>query len=108
MSTDEAATPPQEPILPIFKDDQAHLVKLRRRLEEVFRQIYLAHDVTLLVGEVCANRNKENSPEIERVLRECGTNRLFSAMKNLTFVIEKLGASTEITEDVERHGQEPS
>jgi hypothetical protein len=89
---------PQNTAIPIIKDNELRLAKMRRQLEDMFRSVYLAHDEIAVASEAARSVGQ---PEIADVLSLCICNRLFSQLKSLTNVIERLGGRTDLSEEVE-------
>jgi hypothetical protein len=83
------------PPIPLIKDNEQRLAKMRRRLEDMFCSLYLAHDE---IGVASEAARSEGPPEIANVLSLGVCNRLFSQLKSLTNVIERLGVRTELSE----------
>ena len=83
------------PPIPIIKDNEQRLAKMRRQLEDMFRSLNLAHDE---IGVASEAARCEGQPEIANVLSLGVCNRLFSQLKSLTNVIERLGGRTELSE----------
>lgn len=75
---------------------------MRRQLEDILRRLYLVHDE---IGVTSEAARSEGQPEIANVLSLCVCNRLFSQLKLLTDVIERLGGRTDLSE--EETAQEP-
>ena len=82
--------------IPILKDNELRLAKMRRQLEEIFRSLDLVHDEISVCSEAARS---EGQPEIANVLSLSVCNRLFGQLKSLTSVIERLGGSTGLSED---------
>ncbi len=96
----EAQTIP--PSIPFLKTHEEQAVKMRKRLEEIFSNILLVHDVIVMSIEVCEANSGDFNSEMSHVLRQCGANKLHSQMKALTTIIEKFGGKTEYSEPVEK------
>ena len=65
-----------------------------KRLEEVFRNVSLAHDVVAICIEISEGNTGDFSAEIAHVLRRCAADKLRFQMEVLTKVIERLGSTT--------------
>jgi hypothetical protein len=89
---------PHTPAIPIIKDNELRLGKMRRQLEDMFRSLHLVHDE---VGVASDAARSEGQPEIANVLSLCVCNRLFSQLKLLTNIIERLGGRTDLSEEQE-------
>jgi hypothetical protein len=83
------------PPTPLIKDNEQRLAKMRRQLEDMFRSLHLVHDE---IGVAAEAARSEGQPEIANVLSLGVCNRLFSQLKSLTNVIERLGGRTELSE----------
>jgi hypothetical protein len=86
---------PQKETIPIIKDNELRLAKMRRQLEDMFRSVHLVHDE---IGVAAEAARSVGQPEIANVLSLCICNRLFSQLKSLTNIIERLGGRTELSE----------
>jgi len=84
--------------IPLIKDNEQRLAKMRRQLEDMFRSLHLVHDE---IGVASEAARSEGQPEIANVLSLGVCNRLFSQLKSLTNVIERLGGRTELSEPPE-------
>lgn len=82
--------------IPIIKDSEQRLAKMRRQLEGMFRSLYLVHDEISVLSEAARS---EGQPEIANVLGLSVCNRLFGQLKLLTSIIERLGGTTDLSED---------
>jgi hypothetical protein len=87
--------------IPLLKENEQKLVRLRSRLEDMFRELYLIHDVMVVCGATCDAESADLDPEVSHVLRRCGADKLYGQMKALTNIIEFLGGRTEFTEQQE-------
>jgi len=79
------------PSVPLLKGSEEQVIKLRKRLEDVFRNVSLAHDVVALCVELSQGNSGDFNPEIAHVLRRCAAEKLYFQMEVLTKVIERLG-----------------
>src|SRR3984957_549183 len=86
--------PPDHQSVPLLKGSEEQVVKLRKRLEEVFRNVSLAHDVVAICIELSEGNSGDFNPEMAHVLRRCAADRLHFQMEVLTRVIERLGGTT--------------
>ena len=84
--------PPRPSVRPPAADDE-QVIKLRRRLEDVFENVSLAHDVIALCVELSQDNAGDFNPEIAHVLRRCAADSLHSQMEVLTKVIGRLGGN---------------
>ena len=92
--------------IPFLRSDEEQIGKVRRQLEGVFRELDLVHDV-IVVCDIAAHAeiNIDSHGDVElgdavpHVIRRCATNRLYTAMKTLTEVVERFGGRTRISED---------
>lgn len=81
--------------IPIIKDNELRLARMRRQLEEMFRALDLAHDEVTVASEAARSAGQ---PELANVLGLCICNRLFGQLKLLTSIIERLGGKTDLSE----------
>ena len=95
--TDAQTTPPITPI-PIIKDNEQRLAKMRRQLEGMFSALDLVHNEIAVASEAARS---EGQPEIANVLSLCVGNRLFGQLRLLTNIVERLGGRTDLSEDEE-------
>jgi hypothetical protein len=89
---------PQTTTIPIIKDNELRLARMRRQLEGMFRTLNLVHDE---IGVASEAARSEGQPEIANVLSLCVCNRLFGQLKLLTDIIERLGGRTDLSEEPE-------
>ena len=87
--------PPDHQSVPLLKGSEEQVAKLRKRLEEVFRNVSLAHDVVVVCIELSQGTSADFNPEVAHVLRRCAADKLYFQMGVLTNVIERLGGKTE-------------
>jgi hypothetical protein len=85
---------PSHQSAPLLKGSEEQVVKLRKRLEDVFRNVSLAHDVVAICIELTEGNSGDFNPEMAHVLRRCAAERLHFQMEVLTKVIERLGGTT--------------
>jgi len=83
--------------IPLLKSNEEQLSKLCRRLEEMFRNLYLIHDLMTVCAHAVTGETGCGS-EAARCLELIGGNRLYGQMKILTNIIERLGGTTDFTE----------
>jgi len=86
------------PSIPFLKSNEEQAVKVRKRLEDIFSNISLVHDVIVMTIEVCEANSGDFNPEMSHVLRRCGANKLHSQLQALTSIIEKFGGRTAYSE----------
>ena len=79
---------------PLFRGSEEQVAKLRKRLEEVFRNVSLAHDVVAICVELSEGNSGDFGAEMAHVLRRCAADKLRFQMEVLTKVIERLGGTT--------------
>ena len=91
---------PPRPSVPLLRGSEEQVIKLRKRLEDVFRNVSLAHDVVALCVELSQGNSGDFNPEIAHVLRRCAAEKLYFQMEVLTKVIERLGG-TAVTANIE-------
>jgi hypothetical protein len=95
--TEDQLTPPTTTI-PIIKDSELRLAKMRRQLEGMFNHLNVVHDEISVTAEAARS---EGMPAIANVLSLSVCNKLFGQLKLLTNIIERLGGTTELSEDDE-------
>jgi hypothetical protein len=91
--------------IPLLKSNEEQLAKIRLQLEGMFRELRLVRDVIMICGGVSESSSSDLDGEVEHVLRRCGSDRLFSVLKTLTEIVERLGGKTEMSEE---HQEETS
>lgn len=96
MTEDQPA--PRTTTIPIIKDNELRLGKMRRQLEGMFRTLDLVHDEIAVASEAARS---EGQPEIANVLSLSICNRLFGQLRLLTNIIERLGGKTDLSEEQE-------
>jgi hypothetical protein len=89
---------PETTTIPIIKDSELRLAKMRRQLEGIFRTLNLVHDEIAVAAEAARS---EGQPEIANVLSLSVCNRLFGQLKMLTNIVERLGGRTDLSEEQE-------
>ena len=92
----EANFAPQGGTIPLIRDSELRLARMRRQLEDVARCLNLAHDEISVASDAARSVGQ---PEIANVLSLCVGNRLFSQLKSLTNIIERLGGRTDLSEE---------
>lgn len=102
MNTIEHPSP--SPFVPLLRGSEEQVIKLRKRLEEVFKNVALAHDVITVCVELSEGNSGDFNPEIAHVLRRCAADRLHFQLEVLTKVIGRLGGTTR-TADAGRQGR---
>lgn len=91
----------QSTSIPLLKDNEQQIIGVRGRLEDMFRSLNLVHDVTVVCRGACDAINSDSDAEVAHVLQRCGTDELFTQMKELTSIIEQLGGRTELSDDAD-------
>lgn len=89
---------PQTTTIPIIKDNELRLAKMRRQLEGMFNHLNVIHDEISVTAEAARS---EGMPAIANVLSKSVCNKLFGQLRLLTNIIERLGGTTELSEDDE-------
>lgn len=90
---------PSSESMPFLRGSEEQALKLRKRLEEVFGNVALAHDVVIVCLELGQlNGGGTFNGEIAQVLRRCAADRLQFQMHMLTKVIERLGGKTVLSQ----------
>jgi hypothetical protein len=69
--------------------------EMREQLEEMFRNLYLAHEEISVCGDAA---REEGHPQLARVLHLSVSNRLFNELKALTTLVERLGGRTGLSD----------
>jgi len=83
------------PSIPLLRGSEDQVTKLRKRLEDVCRNVSLAHDVVTVCVELSGSSGYFNA-EISHVLRHCAADRLHLQMEALIIVIERLDDFTTV------------
>jgi hypothetical protein len=86
----------QATTIPIIKDNEQRLAKMRRQLEGMFSHLYVIHDEISVTAEAARS---EGMPAIANVLSLSVCNKLFGQLRLLTNIIERLGGTTELSEN---------
>ena len=89
---------PSHQSAPLLKGSEEQVVKLRKRLQDVFRNVSLAHDVVAICIELSEGNTGDFNPEMAHVLRHCAADRLYFQLEVLTKVIERLGGTTALSD----------
>jgi hypothetical protein len=84
--------------IPIIKDSELRLAKMRRRLEDLFFSLDLVQDEVTVAAEAARSHG---IPDVANVLSLAVCNRLSGQLRLLTHVIEQLGGTTELSEENE-------
>jgi hypothetical protein len=85
------------PAIPLLKVNEEQLVKMRSRLEELFRNLSLIHDLIIVCAEAVEYMG-DHGTELHHCLQQLGANELYSQLRALTNTIEQLGGKTAFTE----------
>jgi hypothetical protein len=80
-------------VLSWCRGSEEQVAKLRKCLEEIFRNVSLAHDVVAICIELGEGNSGACNPEIAHVLRRCVADKLHFQLEVLTKVIERLGGA---------------
>ena len=86
---------PPAATIPLVRDSELRLAKMRRQLEEMFRKLDLIHDEISVAAD--AARSNE-LPELDNMLRLSVAAKLFGQLEQLTKIIERLGGKTVLSE----------
>lgn len=97
---------PAHQSIPFLNSDEEQIGKIRRQLEGVFRELDLVHDVIVVCDiaahaeiNIASHGDVDLGDAVPHVIRRCGTNRLYTAMRTLTEVVERFGGRTKMSED---------
>jgi len=93
VTTDES--PLHTTTIPLITDNDLRLAKMRMQLEGMFRQLDLVRDEITVAADAADLRNQ---PELRNVLKKSAAHKLFDQLMLLTNVIERLGGTTELSE----------
>ena len=92
--------------IPLLRSSEEQVAKLRRRLEHVFTNVALAHDVAVVCAELGRGDTADFNAEIAHVLQRCVADKLRFQIQLLTNVIERLGGNTAFhTDEVPAEGR---
>ena len=89
--------------IPMIKDNELRLMKMRRRLEDLFRSLDLVQDEVTVVAEAARSHG---IPDVANVLSLAVCNRLSNQLRVLTHIIEQLGGTTELSDEDAEVGNE--
>jgi hypothetical protein len=92
--------------IPQMQKNEEQFLKVREKLEDLFSNLNLIHDVVIVCSGLCREAQSDPTLEVAHVLRRCATDKLFGQLNALTSVIERLGGRTEFTELRERNSGE--
>jgi hypothetical protein len=84
--------------IPIIRDNELRLAKMRRRLEDLFLSLDIVQDEVTVAAEAARSHG---IPDVANVLSLSVCNRLSSQLRLLTHVIEQLGGTTELSKESE-------
>lgn len=91
MTANESGT-----TIPLIRDNELRLAKMRRQLEGVFRKLNLLRDEITVSADAARSHGL---PQLENVLRESVANGLSYQIESLAKVIERLGGNAELSDD---------
>nr|WP_232831196.1 hypothetical protein [Peristeroidobacter agariperforans] len=93
--------------IPFLKSNEEQIGKIRRQLEGVFRELDLVHDVIVVCDiaahaeiNIASHGDVDLGDAVPHVIRRCATNRLYTAMKALTQIVERFGGKTAMSHQV--------
>ena len=86
---------PVSPPIPIVRDSEERLAKIRRQLEAVFEELHLVRDVITVSIDAMQAEVSDFGREAAHVLFRCGAEKLYRQLKSLSNVIEQLGGRAE-------------
>lgn len=84
--------------IPIIRDNELRLTKMRRRLEDLFLSLDIVQDEVTVAAEAARSYG---IPDVANVLSLSVCNRLSRQLMLLTHVIEQLGGTTELSKGSE-------
>ena len=96
MIREEPAAPATT--IPLIKDNELRLAKMRKQLEGMFLHLHVAHDEVCVSAEAARS---EGLPQVANVLSAAVSNRIFGQLKLLKNIIERLGGTVELPEGEE-------
>ena len=86
---------------PILDGDDEEVVnrlrKVRKRLQKVFTELFLAENVIVVCVEALKHQSADNDLEVATILRRCVDSVLGEQLGKLHKVITKFGGATEFT-----------
>lgn len=91
-TTDDSVT---QATVPLARDNEQRLAKMRGQLEDLFRNLNVIHDEISVTAD---SAESKGMPAIANVLSMSVCHNLFRQLKSLTNVIERLGGTTELSE----------
>lgn len=94
-------SPPQTTTIPLIKDNELRLAKMRRQLEGMFNHLRIAHDEISVSADAARS---EGLAHVANVLDMAVGNRLWGQLKALKDVIERLGGTAELSEEAKIDG----
>lgn len=101
MNTADSAS--EATTVPLARNTELRLAKMRRQLESIYHQLDIAHEEVAVAAEAARSLGQ---PHLEKVLR--AAHRLFLQPEALTGVLERLGSTTDLSEDGEMTRQTTS
>ena len=84
--------------IPIIRDNELRLAKMRRRLEDLFLSLDIVQDEVTVAAEAARSYG---IPDVANVLSLSVCNRISNQLRLLTHVIEQLGGTTELSKGSE-------
>jgi hypothetical protein len=84
--------------IPLARDNERQLLALRRRLERVFTDLHLIHDVTSICKAAFNVSDADITSQVSNVLRRGVSYQVDNQMEELTSIIEQLGGRTLFSE----------
>jgi hypothetical protein len=96
VTTDDSA--PHAHTVPLAQDNELRLAKMRRQLEQMFHHLSVIHDEISVTADAARS---EGMPAIANVLSLSVCNKLFGQLRLLTNIIERLGGTTELSDEGE-------
>jgi hypothetical protein len=78
----------------LLRGSEEQVVKLRKRLGQVFSNVSLAHDVVVICIELSECNSGDFNSELAHVLRRCVADKLYFQMGILTKILERIGGAT--------------
>ena len=77
------------------------LATVRYDLENIFQDLQAVHDVVITVHKALLYQNGDQDGDFANVLQRCAINELYEQLLELTNVIEQLGGTTPLSEEIE-------